>query len=413
MRTRAFVSLLVVVLLLGLADSASALDYGVNLNSRTDVSEDELFARNSASAWLRSVPRPSSDSLTVHYLLQASVYSEVESIEWEAPEHQFYPDLDLANVTLIVPELLLERTRSDVTVGRLSASEPTGLIFSDRIDGIAVKVGSSTLSVDAAVGYTGLFDGRTHGLALSIPDTVDQNDPDVWSASQRIIADTRVTFLGVPGRQIVSFGALGQWDLRPDDPETFGERIDSQYAYLAVDGTIVPSVYHESAVAGSYTQITNENTGGEDDGFGFAARTALSAYFGADDRSNVDIGARYWFGAEDTADSFRPLSPVSEELLIVSRQQDALVTRAAYSYRPLAGRRGPGAQRLELSPYLGAVFGSDLLAADPFQGAEAGLRVSYRPLSDLGTQLWIAGSNPDGDFESIEAQGRFELSLSF
>ncbi len=409
--SRSAVFFVALLLTFAIPNVVSALDYGLNLNSRADVSEDELFARNTTSVWLRSVPRPATEELTLHYVLEASVYSEVLSNEWEDPEHELYPDFDFANLTLIIPSFPAERTRSDITVGRLAASEPTGLIFSDRLDGLSVSLQSSAFSVDAAFGYTGLFDGRTHGVAFSVDDMTDRNDPDTFSASQRIIADTSVALLRLPGRQIVSIGALGQWDLREDDPETFGERIDSQYVYLAADGPIVPSVYHETAVAGSYTQIANDNIEVEDDGLGFAARTALSAYFGADENSNVDLGARYWFGAADTAESFRPLSPVSKELLVVSRQQDALVTRAAYAYRPFAGR--PGAQRLELSPYLGAAFESDLFADDPFAGGEAGLRVSYRPLSDLGTQLWIAGSNPDGDFESIEAQGRFELSLSF
>ncbi|MFW6387700.1 MAG: hypothetical protein ACOC0B_00355 [bacterium] len=419
-----FAALTVATLLFFPFGELSALDVGSNMNSRSVVRVDDTSfenldpsLRNTVSAWVRHRPVVSSSEPTGRFLFESSVTNLLDMNDADEWESQFVFDVDVLRLDGTFPQWGPPGALVRLSAGRFPLSEPSGLVFSDRVDGASLTFDFPDFSMVFAGGYTGLLAGENSGVVMTSSDLVDASDSETLTAPNRLLATAHTTFPEAFGTQSVDAGVLAQWDQRSEFDAT-GEKLDSQYLFAAIDGPFGESMYYDAAFATSLQQRSpadvSEPDGLADAEFGVGLGALLRGryYLGASDSSVITAEGRFGSGDGDTLTAFTPVTDPSLNLLNPVSGEDSLALMLDYAWRPFAGEPGSKARSLELSAYGAVSTNADPTAAGSYQGTEAGTRVTYRPLSDLGGRLWL-GTYMPSDIDNSEFIGRIEFSSSF
>lgn len=407
------ITIAAVVFGLGTADLASGIDFGANIDSRSDFQADTAEFENTMRAWLRRDPVTGS-SVTIGYTLEGMLSHTLTNTE-DGMETVLFGDANLAQLQATLPDIPVDRSASEITLGRHQVTEPTGLILSDRLDGATAIIDFPNVGFTVAGGYTGFIDGRTTSIVMTDADQAAVADEEIRPASERAIALGVVEFPELVGRNNISTGGISQWDLRNDDE--LDEKLNTQYGLFAADGPLGGNLYYTTAVAGSYSQHTTD--GGVETGFGLGALAELDAFFGANDTSSLNAMVRYGsgelgeIGGLGELTSFEPISTPPFDVLGPIDREDLLAGTLDYAIRPFAGQEGAAAEWLQLGAYATTSFSSDVAASDAYRGTEGGLRLAARPFSDLGGQVRLSGYSPGEQPGNIDILGRVELSASF
>lgn len=405
----------ILVLLACSALPALSLDVGGNINNQSSLEGDTPSFRNSLSLYLSRNPVISTTEPTLRWLAEGSVTAITEDDGNENLETELVPDVDSLRVEMVFPELLGPGTSVRPVVGRTPYSDQPGLVFSDRIDGARADLDFRAASVRVGLGYTGLMAGRNSGVVMSVDDSLDREDSDIYSGSQRVLTGVGARFREVAGRQNLVIGALAQFDARG---EYEAEKLNSQYGYLQLDGPVAGGLYYELGGATSFAQreTVSVDTGDFLDPeyiIGASGRFQTRLYLGENEHSVVTGLAHYGSGPGDPLGEYIPVTPPNIELLSSVSGRDVMLAKLDYGYRPFAGEPGGRARTLEVSAYTAVDYPADIKVDGPFRGLESGARVTFRPLSDLGARLVTAGYFPGSGDEDPEFLGRLQLSTSF
>ncbi len=389
------------------------VDIGANLNHRSEIREQRPSFRSILSAFLRSDPQVR-DRGTFNFLFEASLTSIVTQTEEGPWSTRWRPDIDHMRLGGIFPHTPVPGAVFRQRIGRFTVSEPTGLVFSSRVDGIAFDIDMPNIDIRLAAGYTGLIGVHNSNVAMSFPDLVERASADTWFGPPRIVLHTGIGLPEIIGRQSVTVGAVAQFDRRVSDDATPPEELlDSQYAYVKVDGPIAGGLYYDASVAGMLKQLDRP----EEDlelGYGLAGRMRARYFLGVNDRHVVTLEARYGSGEVGAFDRYTPISTPSLGLLKSYSGGDLLLGMLDYSVRPFVRSPRRGARSLQLSVYGSPAFRADPTADDGYRGTEAGGRVTARPFSDLGARVWAGGFFPEpASGDDPEFIGRLELSMRY
>ena len=408
----------VLVLLTFSALPALSIDVGGNINSQSTLEDETPAFRNALSLYLARNPVVSTTEPTLRWLAEGSVTAITEQDENEDFETDLVPDVDLLRAELILPELLGAGTSVRSALGRTPYSDRPGLVFSDRLDGARFDLDFRRASVRVGAGYTGLIAGRNSGVVMSVDDSLDRENPDVYSGSRRVITGVGARLREVAGRQNLVVGALAQFDVRD---EYVAQKINSQYGYMQLDGPVAGDLYYELGAATSFAQRTEVDVETEellDDEtehiIGAAGRLQTQLYLGEAEQSVITALAYYGSGPGDGLGSYIPVTPPDIDILSSVSGSDVALAKFNYAFRPFAGQPGARARSLEVSAYGAIDYPADFdVDGDPFRGLESGARVTFRPLSDLGARLVAAGYIPGDDPGELEFLGRLQVSTSF
>lgn len=403
------------VLLTGfLVAPVHSLDFGGNVNSRTSLENTTAGFRNSLSVFVRQNPETSPDG-TVRWVAEGSVTAVTTEVDGNGFSTDWIPDINLMRIEAVMPGLL-GRPQSvfRATGGRFALSEPTGLVFADRVDGIRVGLDFPRISVTAGGGYTGLIAGANSGIAISADDGIARDDPDEYAGARRAVATVNLTVPQLIGVQSLRGGGLVQFDMR-DEYEA--EKVNSQYVYMQLDGRLAGNLYTEAAAAASYVQrslvdIDDEVLLDPETTVGVAGRLQTRMYFGDHDDTVFTGRARYASGDHGPLGAFTPATAAAVQLLGPAQLSDVVLFKLDVAHRPFAGRPGARARSLELSGYAAADFPGDF-GGGAFRGLESGGRVTLRFLSDLGARIWAGAYIPGDEDADMQFLGRLDVSTSF
>lgn len=388
------------------------VDFGANINSRSDLRDGDPSFRNDLSLWLRSEPEfrgiPTFSFVADVGATNISRYTEDEG--WNVRNLADVNALRLGGIFPDRPEPgMIFRLRA----GRFRASEPTGLIFSGRIDGIGFTVESSRLIMNFTGGYTGFIGKHNSSVSVSDEDVIDQSDDDVFFAPPRLLGLATAEIPDLIGRQSLELGGVIQGDQRSDDNGDEIQTVNSQYAYLAVNGPLADSLYYDAALASAFIQTADPGEQSESE-VGVAGLLRGRYFAGADDRHVVTLEGRYGSGASAQTGNFVPVSTPSLGLLNSYSGRDLVNVQLDYSVRPLADSPRRGARSLQLSAYGSGAFravADDV--ASSVRGYETGTRITVRPVSDFGGRISAAGFFPGQEPGDPEFVGRLELSMRY
>ena len=401
-------TLIAAALSLTVATGAFAFDAGGNLNSRTDLRDEQTVLSNTASVFVRNNPITGPDPV-FRYVLEAEATSDVSWVDGDQ-DSDLYADLELANVRATLPGVPADQAVSEATLGRYAFAEESGLIFSDRVDGSLVRVDLPEVSVQAAAGYSGLIDGRNTGVLMTADDLADVADEDERAGSRRIVTSLGATLPQVAERHDLSSGVVAQWDTR--DADDAGQVLNTQYLYLAADGAVTGDLYYAAGLVGSANQRDGTVTE-EDSGLALAALGEGELFLGPEDNHILTLTTWYGSSDGDTLDAYVPISADGVDNLGPADIGDALAAGLDYEARPFEGMEGAAGEWLGLSGYSVAEWPSDFDGDDPYRSLEVGARLAARPFSDLGGQVRVAGISEGDERGTINIEGRFELSASF
>lgn len=344
--------------------------------------------------------------------------------------------------------------------GRFNLADPTGRVMSHPVDGANVRISGVTSDIELGAGYTGLINKEFSRVSLTLQDSVDENDSDVYFGAPRLLGRGTIAFPELVAGQNLSLGFAFQQDLRDPDSvvqdgvtqentEEIGGLLDTQYAILKVDGPIsrVGSLFYTLSYVfntGRTLGLLADEDGGQDtyqyrpirghlvDG---AVQYFMPSYFS----SAAALGVVYTSGDSDylsftegntegDATMFTAVTPGGRGAVFGLQSGNSTVGEISYSMKPFSASDGILSSlqtRAVLYSFFrsagtGAVSVSDVDADSngAYLGSEVDLDIRWRPLSDLGLGLTtgfllanedvlVEGSN------SFNYRVRLSASLSF
>ncbi len=337
--------------------------------------------------------------------------------EWET---RWLPDIDRLRLGAVMPGVPGGRGITSFRVGRFATSDPTGLVFTGRVDGSEVTVELPRVDLRLAGGYTGLIGEHNSAVVMSSDDRTDRSDDDVYLAPPRALVLADAGFPELFGRQDLTLGAAAQFDLRDVDPlprhdGDTSELLNSQYGYLGLDGPLFGAMYYDAAAAAG---VNERAEAGEDFDLevGLVGLLETRYYFGAGDSQIVRLRSIYGTGETGELNTYVPVSIPDSELLRSYEGGDLTLATLEYSIRPFQDSPRRTARSLQFSTYGSAAFTAEPNFDDELRAVESGARLRARPASDFGGQLWVGAVFPgDEELEEIEPdlRGRLELSMSY
>jgi len=411
-----------------LITAVPALDWGGtidNATSNTYAGSGQWLQEDKLSLWFAS---PLGSSL--QFTAQASYtfsYTEAALIEHILDIDRF----DLSGAFLLGQH---KSSQLRFLVGRFPLFDMTRLILDDRVDGFTVEWITAAANTTVSLGYTGLQWERVSTIAISSADNTDSDD----LAPPRLVGSLQAQFPQLFLRQDLYASILFQQDLRSEGAtfaiDGVGGRLSSQYFGLAVDGAIIPSLYHNtfaylgtgsapSELTGSweYASILSFSAGLTLRYFAeqfLASRAELGLLFTSGDGDfNALPNAYYEGNTAERAGVFMPISRQQLAVVFSPRLGNLIVLDAGYSIKPRKDLQAAIKALLYFRPTTGPIM--DARATDfdsKYLGAEVDGLVNFRPFSDLGASLSMGVFLPmGGAFTDQEAvlKGQLEISFSF
>jgi len=316
--------------------------------------------------------------------------------------------------------------------GRFLISEPTGRVMSHTIDGAALILNYVGFEFYAGAGYTGLINKEFSRVSMSLQDSTDQEDDDIYFGPRRLLGQLRVSMPEVLLKQNVAVAFVVQEDMRnPDqvvevdtppgeaDTDDPGGLLDTQYGIVAIDGPLVlPGLFYNAAYAlntGRTLSLVEDEK--SDSGESYQYQPFLGhmvngqvQYFLPRFMSSVfTVGATFTTGdtdytsftegnTEGSATQFTAVTPGSTGLVFALQPGNSTTTEVSYSAKPLEGIGVEALSSLqtEVSYYAffrstgeGYVSVADVNADEDgsYLGSEVDLAIRLRPFSDFGIGL--------------------------
>lgn len=398
------------------ASSLGALDYGANLESRSDIrgAAGELSPsfRTSAIGWFRHNPVVEGDA-TGRFFFESSVTNIARLDGDDQWQNDTVFDIDLLRLDGVFPGALGPQSVFRTRAGRFNLSEPSGLIFDDRADALSYSLELPRVTLTTAGGYTGLVRRANSAVAMTDDDFADLAFDPAEGSAPRLFVTAHSQFPELFAGQTLTSGVAAQSDRRSDD-ESPAEQLDTQYLFASLDGSVATALYYQASVSASRNELTV--TGQEEDPtYGLGALLRGEWYLDAREASVVSFESRYTSGPQEgKLGSFVPVSlPAFDLLAPPDSGEDLALLSLDYALRPFAGQDGASARSLEASVYGAANFSADLSTADSYRGTEAGTRIRLRPFSDFGATLSLGGFFPGDAGADPQLLGRAELSTSY
>ena len=376
-----------------------AFDFGGRLRSQVDLVQDEdARAQFKLGAWAAFAPALSGEA-TAEILIEGTLLSVIDGYT--------LADLEYLRAGFLFPTAIGPSSVLAIEAGRYQLSDPTGLVIDHRIDGLQVVLETPRVTLRTAAGYSGLLLKDNAAIRMSSADLADLLDDDTITASPRIVLLSDARFPELMGRTSLVVGGVLQFDRRSGS----GDRIDTQYGYLGLDGIITRNLYYDATgVIGGVT-FRETADGDADSGLATAGMARLTFFPPVVFESVVQLAGLYASGSDGTLDAYTPITQPDYGLLFDTALSDLFLASLDFSFQPLARRLGGGYPQLELGTYGAALWSAGVGEADSYRGAEFGLRIAARPFSDLGGSVRFAGFVPD-DGET-RLYGRIEISTSF
>ena len=316
--------------------------------------------------------------------------------------------------------------------GRYRVSDPTGLVLNHTLDGAGFTVEGRGMSFAAAVGYTGLINKEFSSVSLSIQDSIDDEDDDVYLGPKRLLGRGTLAFPALVAEQNVTLGFAFQQDLR--DPESVieegtepaaitdpGGLVDTQYAIATIDGPIpgVTSLFYGFSYVfntGRTLSLVEDAASQDPTGTSYQykpirahlVQAEFDYYLPQFYSSAIGLGVIVGTGDDDysgyvegnTADNatmFTAATPVGQGAVFNLESGNATVAEVSYSLKPFAGTQGLAESLLARVAVLnffrtagsGPVSAADVDPAEDggYLGTELDLEFRWRPFSDLGVGL--------------------------
>ncbi|MFW5828445.1 MAG: hypothetical protein ACOCU4_10145, partial [Alkalispirochaeta sp.] len=99
-------------------------------------------------------------------------------------------------------------------LGRFSLADPTGRIMSDTVDGVNVRISGVSSEIEIGAGYGGFINKEFSQTSMSLQDSADAEDSDVYFGPPRLLGRGTVAFPELVAGQNLSLGFAFQQDLR-------------------------------------------------------------------------------------------------------------------------------------------------------------------------------------------------------
>ncbi|MFW5826744.1 MAG: hypothetical protein ACOCU4_01555 [Alkalispirochaeta sp.] len=332
-------------------------------------------------------------------------------------------DLERMYTDVRVPQILGPASVLRLRAGRFRLAAPDPGLVNDTLDGVNASVSTSGVRVRAGAGYSGLILNPVSTIRVSPADIADAADDDELFGPQRVMAFGELSVPEVALRQTVRLYGIGQWDLR--NAENDEVTIDSYYGGAAVDGPIIPGLFHSVGATVSYADFD----GG--DSVGILSNAQLR-YFRRDwNSSRIALRGVVASGFGDDTDRFTGISEQTVGTVAELPRQNIAYGELSYGLRPLAGapRRtlrdiqtsltGRMMYRVDTDQPVDA-FGASQTSSGALLGTEAVAQVGWRATSDLGVSMdggaFFPASGSSGAFSDErdpEYLLRLQVSASF
>ena len=435
---KAKLCLLMCVLLLS-ALTGSAYDFGGKLDNATSPSLSagnvNLLQEDVLALWYETGLLDETLKLTVQ---GSFTFPYNYSFSAESGDSGQTPFLNLDLLTVQGEKLLANGLRRSTTLGRFRATDFSGYLLADTLDGLEVGWQQARFNASFLAGTTALQFQPYSSVKMSLSDEADtfytEDDPLADKlAPPRLIALLELEFPELIGRRDLLIALAVQQDLRdPDDlPATQG-RLTTQYVGVGMRGAMAPALYCDlfaylgtgSMLSGSgileYAGIASALAGGTLRWFRedlLNSRAGLKLLFASGDE---DFATFLEGNIDGLATAFQPISRPELALVFSPTLSNLGVLEASYSIKPADSLQLLIKGLAFLRPTSAPVSDGRVDAASDalYLGSEVDLAVRWRPLSDLGLACSAGVFLPGGEafsasYQDPELEGRIEISVSF
>ncbi len=395
------------------AASVSAFDYGATIDETllfAPSAQADLTNALKTTLWMYA-GRPAGTLLTVRLSYINQAYGPAEQTI-PTVSFPFMFDVDELSFGFNYPA-------GRIVLGRYVLTEPTGAIFSHKVDGASLRYKIPAMTFGMDVGYTGLLWKNASSIAPSLMDIHYARSDDVVLGSPRLLG---VFFVQPPPLfgQELRIGAIAQEDLRnPDAVTAEGESekrpgmaglLDTQYLFLHARGPLLPTLYYTAFVvygAGrSLSYIDNEYR--YSDISSVLAGASAQLYLREISFSLIRLRFQYGSGDGDASSfwesntegrlrTFISLTGSPSGVVFSPNPGNTVLGELSYSIRPAPASKIELLRTLQVvtaavvffRPTTGYIseVGIPAGATDRYLGAEADIQVNSRPFSDLGVSL--------------------------
>lgn len=234
---------------------AFSSDVGVELTNKAGVREfntDGWFSDHKATLWT-TIPltKSNSSSLAIEAGLYASKPVFSEDFTW-------YANLDLFRLS--VSAVKKEGLSLSFDAGRFSTNDITGMVLSQRVDGIELHISVPFANIDILAGYTGLLNARMGETLMSADDIADAAEDDIYTfGAKRAVGKVTMQFPQMIGQFDLILEGSGQYDVRRMIESDATNLIDTAYGTLSLGGPVTNMLFF--TVNGTFQTGINEIDG--------------------------------------------------------------------------------------------------------------------------------------------------------
>jgi hypothetical protein len=398
---------------------AFSLDFGVLLDQRVEVAQDDLTYVGGAGPWLSAGISEKtqfyfSGNVSFKYANDGAENGVNNGVNYEWIEP--LPLLELSRLELDYRPV----SHALLKAGRFVFSDSSGMIAAGVFDGLYGELQAALGRVSAGAWYSGLLFKETAKITMTGGDLVDYYTPWEWNeinnyfAPRRLLADLRWDIPGVFGPlNVLTLEGFAQFDLTDHEDTLNSQYLEIQYDCFPVSGLQITT--------GAIAEILEDGDGEYGVAFGGLVETGI--------RLPGLISHRFFLGANfssgnwnETFTAFIPLSGNSAGIVFTPKMSSLARVYLEYKSRlheTLSLEAGARYFIRTDTESSGEIWGTTAAEDDAiFYGGEAYASVIWAPLDDitmtLGGGAFFPGSgNVFGSGADIGWKFMAGLILSF
>lgn len=363
-----------------LVSFATALEFGGIISNSTGMSGEfenlGLDQSNSLGLWLKA---PLNDSGSNYFATEGSYSFSYEGVEPSITKNQL--DLGLFKGTFVLP---LENNGSlRFDVGRITAFDSTGFIFSQYSDGLQVSFSNPNFSISFLGSYTGLLNAHSTTYYMTDEISKEYDETALYPLAPKfIITGLSAICPSLFANQSLLTEFFGFWDLE----ETGFNRI---FATLGLNGPITNSIYYIFSSTLGYNKGLEKYNGASN-----MTKFEIS-YYPNFLNSSFTYSAIYASGNSKGLKAFVPFNQISPDV------------SGNYAYSGIF-KTGLAAT-FQFNPSFLLTFGTDIIAKSSVEstdkikmdGFQWTINSRYLILSDLELSLGIGQFAPVASSDSL------------
>ncbi len=337
-----------------------------------------------------------------------------------------------------------------VILGRYLMTEPTGAIFTHKVDGISLRYSVPLVNFAFDFGFTGLLWKNVSAVSPSLIDAYFAQEEEVFLGSPRVIGALTVTPAPI-FRQSLRVGAIVQEDTRTrtgviSEGELakqpgLGGLLDTQYLFLHISGPILPILYYSTyfsyGVGRSLSYINDVY--GYSNISSFLAGAKVQLFLQEIAFSLVEMRLLFGSGDSDATSfwesntagylqTFVSLTGSPSGIVFSPDPGNIILGELSYSMKPAASASVELLKSLQIAA-TGLVFfrsttgfisepGIPAESTEQYLGSEVDLSINSRPFSDLGFSVaggifFPSAAFTTDDVAAPEVSLRATVSMSF